>query len=262
MKAGVSTASFYPMQLEEAVMCLNAHEIKNIEIFINTYSELSLNYLSELSRKIKDNGQRVISIHPFTSGFEPFMLFTGYERRFQDGLELHRHYFNAMNQLGAEVFVFHGDRKLGKLSEKEYFERFAKLRDLGKEYGVIVAQENVSRCKSHSLRFLKNMIEYLDGDVSLVFDNKQAIRSGVTYEEYINTLGKNIVHMHISDNSELCDCMALGEGTLNIVKLLDLVKTFCFNGSVIVELYLDLIDGIDKIYDSYKYLSSIIHNDT
>jgi len=148
MNFGVSTACFYPQLIEEAVTELSENSVNNIEVFINTFCELEKGFINNLSKMINDNGQKVVALHPFTCGFEPFMLFTNYERRFKDAIEFHKHYFDAMNTLGAKIFVFHGDRRQGALENKQYFERFAVLRDLGKQYDITVAQENVERCKS------------------------------------------------------------------------------------------------------------------
>ncbi len=258
MEAGISTASFYPMLLEDAIKHLARNHVKNIEVFINTISELEKTYVKELAKQIDANGQKVISVHPFTSGFEPFMLFTNYERRFQDGLEYHRRYFDAMNELGAKIFVFHGNRKQSPMLNRECFERFAKLRVLGKEHGIIVAQENVERCKSGNLDFLVEMISYLDHDVAIVFDNKQALRSGIQDDIFIEAVGPNIVHMHISDRNSTLDCIPLGQGDLNLKSLIRSVGKNGFNGRIMVELYRDKLDSIGDIYKSYNYLLSSI----
>lgn len=255
MQAGISTASFYPFLIEDSIMHMAKNNIENIEIFFNTFSEIKKDYLKELSKIIKDNNQKVISIHPFTCGFEPFMLFTNYDRRLNDGLEFHKKYFEAMNILNAKYFVFHGDRKQGLIEDEESFERFAKLRDLGKEYNIVVAQENVERCRSGNLSYLKKMIKYLDNDVAIVFDNKQAFRSNITEEEFINAVGKNIVHMHISDRDENYECIALGNGNIDVKNILKQLKKVNFNGCIIIELYKERLNYLDEIYKSYKNLS-------
>ena len=207
MKFGISTASFYPQLTETTVRSLGERGVELTEVFVNTISELEPDYLRELRRLADGYGLRIGSLHPFTCAFEPFMLFTHYDRRLKDGLEMHRRYFEAMNLLGAGIFVFHGDKWRGPsgksvTSDEEYFERFAMLRDLGRTFGVTVAQENVERCRSRSVPFLKEMIRFLDGDVALVFDNKQALRSGVDYRDYLRELGRHVVHVHISDNGK------------------------------------------------------------
>lgn len=254
MQFGVSTACFYPKTLEYAVDALR--DVKTIEVFVNAFSELKQPYFGELKKRIDFNGQKVISIHPFTSSFEPFMLFTEYDRRFEDGLEFHRHYFDVMNIFGSKIFVFHGDRAASPLSNEQYFERFARLRDLGKEYGVTFCQENVERCKSGNIKFLQEMIAYLDNDVSLVFDNKQATRSGVSYEDFIGTLGKNIAHVHLSDSSNTCDCISIGDGDVDFTRLLNHPGLIDFDGCVMVELYSKLISSEAKILESFKLLTS------
>lgn len=254
MKFGVSTACFYPMQTETGLLDLCRQGVANIEVFLDTFSEVKKEFVSEL-RKIADfYGSNIVSVHPFTCGFEPFMFFTNYERRFNDALELYRYYFEAMNILGAKILVFHGDRIGSNTSNEMYFERFARLRDLGKEYGLTVAQENVERCKSRSLDFLNDMINYLDNDVAIVFDNKQAVRSGVAYADFIERLYSNIVHVHISDNNSECDCLALGNGDLNLQLFISMLKQKKYNNCIIVELYNDLLNNNTEVVNSYHKL--------
>lgn len=257
MNFGISTASFYPILPEKAIELLYKNGVANIEIFFNTFSEVEKGYLTELRKAIDNYGQKVLAVHPFTCAFEPFMLFTEYERRFNDAIEAHKYYFNAMNLLDAKIFIFHGDRCQSTLSDEKYYERFATLRDVGKQFGITVAQENVERCKSGSLNFLVNMVKFLDGDVSIVFDNKQAVRSGVSHKDFINALGNNIIHLHLSDNNEKCDCLGIGNGTFDIKSMLQHISKFNSNCNVIIELYSNLLDGIDDIFLSFEFLTSI-----
>ena len=50
------------------------------------------------------------SLHPYTCEIEPIMLFSNYPRRVDDYLEYCRYYFTAMQQLGAKIFVLHGNK--------------------------------------------------------------------------------------------------------------------------------------------------------
>lgn len=257
MKYGISTACFYPMQTELGLKEIAEHHVPYAEVFVDTFSEVKKDYVKELRRLADFHGTKIVSLHPFSCAFEPFMLFTDYERRFQDGLELHRYYFEAMNHLGAKIFIFHGDRIGSKNENKMYFERFAKLRDLGREYGITVAQENVERCKSRDINFLCEMIKYLDGDVSLVFDNKQALRSNVDYKEFINCLSDYIIHVHFSDNDSHCDCLPIGEGSLNISGFIALLTEKMYNKCIIVELYNELLNNNSEIFKSYDFLTQL-----
>ena len=259
MEFGISSACFYPQLTEETVRQLAARGIRSAEVFINTFSELEPGYLRALRREADESGMRIRSIHPFGCAFDPFMLFTHYDRRLQDALDWHRRYFEAANLLGAEVFVFHGDRwreppARSVCSDEDYFQRFALLRDLGKEYGVTVAQENVSRCRSKDVDFLERMGACLGGDMALVFDNKQALRSGVDWRQFLERLGHYVAHVHISGSGPEGDCLPLRQEDPELEGILSALHRQGFDGAVMVELYGEHMDSAAPIYDSYRCL--------
>lgn len=255
MKFGVSTASFYPLEPEKALMQLGEWKIPNIEVFINAQCELEISYLKDLRKNADEYNINIVSLHPFTSGFEPMLFFTDYERRFNDGLENYKHFFQAMNILDAEIFVFHGDNKLNPIDNKIVYERYYKLCQVGKEFGVTVAHENVDRCKGHDINFFVEMRKYLHDDVSLVFDNKQARRGGVDYREFIDKLGDKIVHVHLSDNLSQQDCcLPIGRGDADLVDLLNRLREKNYDKAVLVELYNNVLTSNDEINESYNNL--------
>lgn len=262
MNFGVSTASFYPLEPENALKQLGEWKIPNIEVFINAQCELNPSYLKTLRKNADEYNISIISLHPFTSGFEPMLFFTDYERRFIDGIENYKHYFQAMNILGAEIFVFHGDSKQNPIDNKIVFERFYKLCQIGREFGITVAHENVDRCKGHDINFFLDMRKHLHDDISLVFDNKQAKRGGVDYRDFIDKLGDKIVHVHLSDNlsdslSNKDCCLPIGRGNADLAGLLTMLKDKKFNKAVLIELYNDVLHSNDEIYESYKKLISL-----
>jgi sugar phosphate isomerase/epimerase len=104
------------------------------------------------------------------------MFFSNYERRVNDGLNYYRKYFKAMNILGAELLVFHGNKAVVPVDENLYFDRFFRLSEVGKEYNVSVAQENVARCQCNNIPFMVNMVRQLGNVAKFVIDLKQAIR--------------------------------------------------------------------------------------
>ena len=79
MNFGISSACLYPEVTEKAVKYLCESGAPEIEIFFNSACELKGKILSEISHIVQANGTKVVSVHPFTSGFEPFMLFSDYE---------------------------------------------------------------------------------------------------------------------------------------------------------------------------------------
>lgn len=248
------------MTTENALMQIGKSGAEYAEVFFNSFCELTPKYVKELREICDFYDLSIPSAHPFTCAFEPFLLFTGYERRFQDGLDLYKAYFEAMNLLGSDIFVFHGDRSGSDFEDKRYYERFARLCDLGKEYSITVAQENVDRCKSRSLDFLVGLADYLNGDLSIVFDNKQAIRSGISYEKFISTLGRYIVHAHISDNDTCSECLSPGRGNCDFNEFFTLLQQKGFNGAVIIELYSNRLQSLDEIPQGFEYMRGLMND--
>ncbi|MGX8699809.1 sugar phosphate isomerase/epimerase family protein [Caproiciproducens sp.] len=261
MRSGISTACLYPMELEQALPALIALDFHLFEVFINTISELRPKYIKELKRMADDSGSIVKSVHPFTSGFESFLLFSDYQRRSDDGLEFYKRYFHAANLLGAEILVLHGQRndKRSRITEQEYFEHYARLYALGKTFGVTVAQENVNLFRSNEPGFLLRMREYLNEDCAFVLDVKQAVRGGEDPFRVCAAMGERLVHVHINDNKPGEDCLLPGSGTMDFDALKQLMRKSGYNGDLVIEVYrrnfgkLDELTGAKKVVDGLIY---------
>lgn len=251
MKLGISTACLYPEVVEKALEELLNGGAKVLEIFINSHSELKEEYLKDLKRKADSYNAEIVSLHPFTCGLEPMMFFSAYERRFTDMIEYYKLYFNAMNILEAGIFVFHGNNKLNTYSNEKYFERFSKLAEVGKSFGITVAQENVARCTSSDINFLNKMSQELGDDAKFVFDLKQARRSDVDIFEFISTLKDKIVHIHYSDGSNNNDCLPYGKGKLDNIKFINELKRVNFKGNIITELYRENFKMVSDLMKSF-----------
>ena len=102
MKVGISTGCLYPMLTEECIDVLAKLGFTSFEIFFNTFSELKDEYLDMLKYILEKYNARVKSIHPFTSSYESFLLFSDYERRFMDGIKIYEMYFRTARKIGAE----------------------------------------------------------------------------------------------------------------------------------------------------------------
>ncbi|MDR0992062.1 MAG: sugar phosphate isomerase/epimerase [Ruminococcus sp.] len=209
---GVSTASLYPRILEDAFLFLAENGVEATEIFINTECELSGVYLERVKTIINGTGIKVVSVHPFTCGLEPMMMYTEYERRMPDFLDFYSRYFEYMNAVGGEFFILHGNKPPAKIPETLEFDRFAQLASRAAQFGVTVVQENVSRCLSRDLGKLLRMKEYLGDLAAFVLDVKQARRSGYAPIDFVKALGGSIKHIHYSDAGAAGDCLFFGEG--------------------------------------------------
>ena len=249
MQAGVSTACLYP----EAV-----NGISHVEIFINSESELKKSFIANLAEIMKRYGVTCQSLHPFACPIEPMMLFSRYERRVNDMLDYYRRHFEAMQMLNAKIFVFHGNFKVNAVEQELYCERYLKLVEAGKEFGVVVAQENVDRCQSGSLAFLRYMNRTIGADAQFVVDVKQAVRAGESPLEMLQSLGNHVCHVHISDHGEKGDCLLLGAGNFRIRNFLETLYLYRQNCSVILELYRENFRGISDLVSSYRMLDRMI----
>lgn len=259
MLAGISTACFYPMLTEHALKRIADAGVAAAEVFFNAPSEYEDGFVRELRRIADGGGTRIASVHPFTSGLEPLLFFSGYERRYLDGIEMYKRFFHAANLLGAPLLVLHGDRRDdgNHRPYERYFELFDGLARAGRAMGVTVAQENVPRCASWQPAFFAAMHKALP-DARFVLDTKQSVRAGIPIADMVRAMGSAIAHLHISDHAPENDCLPIGKGGLDLHALLCLLRENGFDGAVLLELYRDSYGEYSELTDSYhKILAAI-----
>ncbi len=254
---GISTSCLYPMNTEDALNELGKMGVKTCEVFLNSISETTAEFASVLSKTKNDYGMNITAVHPFSSFSETYMLFGEYERRYRDVLGFYERCFECTHEVGADISIIHGSLLTGKLSHEEYFERFSELVEIGKKYGVRVAQENVNRHFSESPEFLRKMKAYLGDDFKLVFDVKQAKRSGYSPIEFADEFKNDIIRIHVSDNNGEFDCMPPGKGDFDFKKLFSIMDSVNYNGDYIIELYRSNFNSTADLNDSYSYLQSL-----
>ncbi len=249
MQAGISTACLYPMLLENSLETLLSLNFKLFEIFINTCSELQPEYLHRLRHMADEHNAVIRSVHPFTSGYEGFLLFSDYERRFLDGLEFYKRYFEACRILGAGILVLHGKKsdRRAKISDESYFERYSRLFELGKRFGVTVAQENVNQCLSDDPDFIRSMRHFCGTECAFVLDVKQAVRGGVDPFFMCETMGSRLIHVHLNDNDAASDCLLPGMGTMNFAALISILRQNHFSGDLLIEVYRKNFGSVEEL---------------
>lgn len=254
MDIGVSTACLYPMETEKALRALGEAGVRTVEVFLNADCEARPPILRELCRIRDYYGMEIRSVHPYTSAFEPFLLFGNYERRVQDGFAWYERLFEASAVLGAGVFVIHGDSRDSLTDDRVYFERFHKLLKQGGIYQLKVTQENVERCKSRSVDFILRMKDALRDDCHFVLDVKQCLRSGVEIDAMLESMGCNIVHIHLSDHTATADCLLPGNGRFDFGAFFKKQKAMGVACGNIVEVYSNSFQQPIELFNSYNYL--------
>ncbi len=256
MKIGISTASFYPIETEKALQTIVEHGVECTEIFINAPSELSKEYTATFRSIISGGQTEVVSIHPYTSPMEHLLFFSNYERRFSDAIELYKGYFELAAELGAGYIVMHGGATFCYNDMNFYAHQYNRICEEAERFGVKIAHENVVRNIGNMPEFFVKLREILP-NANFVLDIKQAIRSGYTALDYVQAMGKNIAHLHLSDSDSKHDCMTVGSGNFDFYELFSQLKTINYAGSAVVELYNDSYKNNTDLWNSIDFLQKV-----
>ena len=245
MHIGASTANLYPMNTEDALDALLRLGFRELEVFVNTESEIAPSFLRQLKESIQAAGARVVSLHPYISGSEPYILYSAYERRYRDGLDIYARLFEAASYLGAGLVVMHGDKAEGVLPVEESIARFEGVSDLGRTYGVTLAH-------------IAAMRRQLGPKAAFVFDLKQCRRCGHRPEDVVAAMGSALVHVHISDNDARRDCLPPGKGAVDYDSLFRLLASVGFDGPIVLELYRTNFERESELADAKRLLEDAV----
>ena len=260
MNLGISTASYYPLETESALENIGKDGIKTAEIFFNANIELKQSFIDILLKIQKKYGLNIPSVHPTMSLAESFMIFSAYERRFNESLDMFSRYSEIAAELGAKYIILHGGKPNGILSDKEYCERYMQLKNVTLKNGVTVLQENVAHYRAGDIEFLRSMRDILGSDAEFCIDIKQSIRCGYNPFDIINEFHDNIKHYHISDHSSASDCQLPGNGKFNFNDFFDLTQKHGYYGSYVIEVYDNSYKEYSEIKESFLFLKNCIAN--
>ncbi len=255
---GVSSSCFYPLETEKSLEMVGKLGVKNTELFLNSFSEIEDSFINEFLR-IKDKyGLNIVSLHPFQSFAESFYLFSNYERRWNDILPLYDRLFKMTSLLGADIFVFHGLKIPGTINDELYCKRFSHLIDMGSEYGVRVCHENVVKHRGESPEYLKMMRDNIGEKFKIVLDIKQARRAGYTPYDFLDKLSDSVVHIHISDKNDICDCVTPLKGDFDFKRFFDTAEATGYKGKYMIELYDWSYSDVQEIAEAYTKLNKLL----
>lgn len=232
---------------------------KSFEIFVNSFSEIEKPFMCKVKELMEKSGGEMISLHPFLSGDEPFLLFSNYYRRFEDTLKIYDKFFSCAAFLGAKYVILHGARIAGmyQISDDEYFERFAVLANRAHTFGVTLLQENVNAFRSQSVDFIKKMRATLGDLARFNLDIKQTVRAGESVEDMCLAMGGGISNIHINDHSESSDCLLPGEGSMDYAGFFELLRRIGYNGACLIEVYSKNYERMEQLVMAHDYLKSI-----
>lgn len=260
MKIGVSTSCFYPLETEVSLENLGKAGIRHTEIFFNALSELKQSFVDMLLDIQNEYGITVASVHPTMSLAESFMIFSNYDRRYREAEDQYRRYSEIAASLGAKYIIMHGGKPNGILTDEEYCERYMRLKEITRENGADILQENVVRYRAGEIEFLRSMRNILGKEAAFCIDIKQSLRCGYNPYDLIEEFYDNIKHYHISDHSISSDCLLPGDGGFDFKKLFKVLKEKGYDGSLMVEVYKDSYNSYEEIYNSFTNLENCYCN--
>lgn len=254
MKIGISTSCLYPMYTEQSFELIASHGVPLTEIFFNANCELQNDFIDKL-RDIKNKYSiTVSSVHPTMSLAESFMLFSNYDRRFAEGLDIYKRYGEIAASLDAKYVIMHGGKPNGTMDNYGYFDRFATVAEAVRQNGATLLQENVVNFRAGSVEALTAMSDYLGDNVKFCLDVKQSIRGGYSPYTVLERLGAKIKHLHLSDSNAQNDCMIAGAGDFDFKKFLDTAKQNGYTGDAVIEVYRNAFGNPQELFDSYDAL--------
>ena len=257
MVFGVSTACMYPKNLEQVIDQYGEMGIRDTEIFVNTFCELSPEFIRALENKVNQYKMRVHAFHPFTSGMEPLMI------------------FQNMNVVLMICWIFIGVilKSCSVLVPKFLF--FTVTIKQAQTTLRFMRSDTISCARPHArmksiLRrkillvvsreiflFLRELSDLLRDDISFVFDLKQALRSGYSPMEVLKVMGKRVVHIHANDHTIQKDCLLPGRGEFDFRGLFDYLRSIETDPSAMIEVYRGDFAVENELVKSLKYLYRI-----
>ena len=237
---------------EESLRLVGKAGVKATEIFFNANCELEKSFVSILKDIKNEYGTSVLAVHPTMSLAESFMLFSAYERRYEEGLDQYKRYAEIAAELGAKYIIMHGGKPNRVLDDHGYFERFAGIAEAVRRNGAVLLQENVVNFRAGDLSVLSDMKEYLGKDAAFCIDIKQCVRGGYSPFEAIKLLGGCVKHLHLSDNSPENDCMLPLRGSFDFERFFGACKAAGYAGNAVVEVYRDAYGEYAELFASYN----------
>lgn len=254
MKIGISSSCLYPMYTEESFRLIASNGVELSEIFFNANCELQPPFIKQLGEIKDEYGVTLSSVHPTMSLAESFMLFSNYDRRFYEGIEIFKRYGEIAAQLGAKYVIMHGGKPNGTMDNHGYFDKFAAVAEAVRQNGATLLQENVVNFRAGSIEALRDMSDYLGDNVNFCLDVKQSIRGGYSPHDVLRLLGPKIKHLHLSDSNEKFDCMLPLDGNFDFKKFLGEAVGCGYTGDAVIEVYRASFDEPQELFESHKNL--------
>lgn len=258
MQTGISTASLFSrFNTEDALEFLNKNKIDTAEVFLESYCEYQPDFASVLNKSKGDLS--VHSVHTLTTQFEP-QLYSINERAKKDSFFLLDNAMTVAERIGAKYYTFHGGARFKKTPIMLDYDRVGNttqdIIDVCKKHGVTLTYENVHWGYYNFVGFFSEMRKRTVG-LKATLDVKQARQSGISYAEYVEDMGEDIVTVHLSDVKEDGKMCVPGRGVTDFYDLFSRLKDKGFNGAALIEVYKSDYEDFEELFGSLDYLKNL-----
>lgn len=258
MQLGISTASlFFRKPTEDALQFISENGVETAEVFLESYCE----YKKEFGKILKDvkGNVDVHSVHTLTTQFEP-QLYSINARAKSDSFMLLDETMQCASEFGAKYYTFHGGARFKKTPFIIDYDRVGKITqeiiDAIAKYGITLAYENVHWGYYNYIGFYKAIKERTSG-LKATFDIKQARQSQISYIDFINEMGSDIVTVHLSDYKNDGKMCLPGKGITDFYDVFTRLHDVGFNGAVLIEAYQSDYVKETELLDSLDYLQNL-----
>lgn len=244
LRLGVSSGAFYPaLATEDTPDAAARLGFSDLELMLQTPSEYDPGFLSDVHARANAVGVEIVSHHLFQR-LHP--LYSGYQRRTDEALDLMRRAFDTAAQLGVPTLVFHGaarDEVRGVDAWNQFLMMIGRIGRIAAEYQVVVAVENVSWCVVSSVRDVQRLAAALPnlapaGSLGFTFDSFQALEADANAFMLLAAMGPHVRHIHISDGRRGDGSfrhLLPGQGDLPWSALIRAIGQTLYRGPLIIE---------------------------
>lgn len=260
MKYGISSSALYGrLETDQALAFLrDSGQCECAEVFFQCPDEYRGKYLYNIIEAAR--GLNVVSMHMLSSSFE-FMMFSASEHGREYALRETFEAIHTGHMLGAKRYVYHGrNRMLGAkgghpgLANADTVARALRpVVDELKRSDMVLALENVSWSEFSCPEFGPLIAEKLP-EVRFTLDNKQAVRAGYDYHEYMEAMGDRLDHVHVYDfDDEGHECLP-GKGHVDFARFGDELRERGYDGAVIIEAYPNMYRDKEELLEALEYV--------
>lgn len=260
MQLGMSTAAFYGRwETEEAARQIAKLPLDCAEVFLQSSSETTVPFAGIVKENL--GGMPCTSVHPM-GAYENYMARRP-ARQMQDAFDQFRRILDAGAVLGAKTFVYHG-RHTPLLNPLAWdlswnVEALVPMCEEAAQRGMAIGWENVYWCQLTEPKRVLEAKEALS-DVRFTLDIKQAMRAGQDPLDFVRAMGERLCNVHVCDWKEDGTLCLPGEGVVDFDALFAALDETGYDGPVIMEPYLGMIESEEALLRSIDFLRAAMES--